>query len=56
MNGMGRKGEEDQTSMAGQFPRQYHSTKRKFYNQSFELSEASAVSPGVVKHLRVWKF
>ena len=43
VNGKGHKGEEDQTSIAGQYLRKHHSLKRKLYNRFFELSEASAV-------------
>ena len=43
VNGKRRKGEEDQTSIAGQYLRKHHSLKRKLYNRFFELSEASAV-------------
>ena len=51
VNGKACKDEGDQTSTAGQYMRQHYSTKRKFYNRLFELSEASAVKPTVVKHV-----
>ena len=43
MNGMGCKGEVDQTRKAGPFLRLHHSTWKKLYFQFFRISEANAV-------------